>query len=233
MAPAPDLNDLIATVDRRRRRRPTPWPAWPPRRRSRPSSPRPATRSSATSSTQCRAAGHTWAEISESLGVSRQAAHKRYSAIPRDLERWTPSGPSRCSSTRVEHRASPSGTPTSAPSTCCSGSSRPGASAPRSSTSYGLTEETVADQVLAHAPPQRHRPRRPAVHPARRPGARRRAQRGDLDGPQLHRHRAPAARRCSVSPRGWRRRSSPTPAPPTPTCKAQGRRRSSSGFMTK
>jgi ATP-dependent Clp protease ATP-binding subunit ClpA len=38
---------------------------------------------------RCRAAGHTWAEISVALGVSRQAAHKRYSTIPRDLGRWT------------------------------------------------------------------------------------------------------------------------------------------------
>jgi len=38
---------------------------------------------------RCRTAGHTWAEISESLGVSRQAAHKRYSPVPRELSRWT------------------------------------------------------------------------------------------------------------------------------------------------
>ena len=89
MAPAPDLNDLIATVD------------------ADTDSDDPLARL-ATASTvagelaetgdalvghfvdACRAAGHTWAEISESLGVSRQAAHKRYSSIPRDLERWTP-----------------------------------------------------------------------------------------------------------------------------------------------
>lgn len=34
---------------------------------------------------RCRAAGRTWAEISEALGVSKQAAHKRYSTIPKDL----------------------------------------------------------------------------------------------------------------------------------------------------
>ena len=88
MAPAPDLNDLIATVTAD----------------ATDDSPlaRLATASSVAGELAeagdalvghfvdaCRAQGHTWAEISESLGVSRQAAHKRYSAIPRDLERWT------------------------------------------------------------------------------------------------------------------------------------------------
>jgi Clp amino terminal domain, pathogenicity island component len=89
MAPAPDLNDLIAAVTEQA------------------ASDDPLAQLSAASAVageitetsdalvghfvdKCRAAGHTWAEISGSLGVSRQAAHKRYSAIPRDLERWTP-----------------------------------------------------------------------------------------------------------------------------------------------
>jgi ATP-dependent Clp protease ATP-binding subunit ClpA len=38
---------------------------------------------------RCRAAGHTWADISDALGVTRQAAHKRYSVTPRELNRWT------------------------------------------------------------------------------------------------------------------------------------------------
>jgi len=88
MAPAPDLNNLIATVT------------------ADATSDSPLARLATASSLAgelaeagdalvghfvdaCRAQGHTWAEISESLGVSRQAAHKRYSAIPRDLERWT------------------------------------------------------------------------------------------------------------------------------------------------
>jgi ATP-dependent Clp protease ATP-binding subunit ClpA len=37
---------------------------------------------------RCRAAGHTWAEISAALGVTRQAAHKRY-AGPAHLGRFT------------------------------------------------------------------------------------------------------------------------------------------------
>lgn len=38
---------------------------------------------------QCRSAGHTWAEISDALGVSKQAAHKRYSTVPASLSRYT------------------------------------------------------------------------------------------------------------------------------------------------
>jgi hypothetical protein len=37
----------------------------------------------------CRSAGHTWAEISDALGVSKQAAHKRYSAVAPSLGRYT------------------------------------------------------------------------------------------------------------------------------------------------
>src|SRR5690349_3987817 len=89
VAPAPDLNSLIATVT-------ADAPSDAPLARL-------ATASAVAGELaetgdalvghfvdSCRAAGHTWAEISDSLGVTRQAAHKRYSAIPRDLERWTP-----------------------------------------------------------------------------------------------------------------------------------------------
>jgi hypothetical protein len=38
---------------------------------------------------ECRQAGHTWAEISEALGVTRQAVHKRFAAGPPDLSRFT------------------------------------------------------------------------------------------------------------------------------------------------
>jgi hypothetical protein len=88
MTPAPQLTDLIATVD------------------ADAASADPLARL-ATASTiaadltdtsdqlvghfvdQCRAAGRTWAEISEALGVTKQAAHKRYSMVPRDLSRFT------------------------------------------------------------------------------------------------------------------------------------------------
>lgn len=88
MAPAPQLAELIATVD------------------ADAASTDPLARL-ATASTiaadltetsdrlvghfvdQCRAAGRTWAEISEALGVTKQAAHKRYASLPRDLSRFT------------------------------------------------------------------------------------------------------------------------------------------------
>jgi hypothetical protein len=38
---------------------------------------------------RCRADGRTWAEISEALGVTKQAAHKRYTAGPSDLSLLT------------------------------------------------------------------------------------------------------------------------------------------------
>lgn len=38
---------------------------------------------------RCRQAGHSWAEISDALGVSRQAAHKRFSAGEPPLDRFT------------------------------------------------------------------------------------------------------------------------------------------------
>ena len=38
---------------------------------------------------QCRLAGHSWTEISEALGVTRQAAHKRFAITPA-MDRFTP-----------------------------------------------------------------------------------------------------------------------------------------------
>jgi hypothetical protein len=39
---------------------------------------------------QCRRSGRSWSEISAALGVSKQAAHKRFSPATASLERWTP-----------------------------------------------------------------------------------------------------------------------------------------------
>lgn len=39
---------------------------------------------------RCRRAGHTWSEISAALGVTKQAAHKRFSGLAPGLERFTP-----------------------------------------------------------------------------------------------------------------------------------------------
>lgn len=81
MAPAPPLTDLIATVEADAAARD------------------PLTHLATASATaaeltemadalvghfvdRCRSAGRTWVEISEALGVSKQAAHKRYTAGP-------------------------------------------------------------------------------------------------------------------------------------------------------
>ena len=39
---------------------------------------------------QCRRSGRSWTEISGALGVTKQAAHKRFSASPPTFERFTP-----------------------------------------------------------------------------------------------------------------------------------------------
>jgi hypothetical protein len=39
---------------------------------------------------QCRRSGLSWTDISKALGVTKQAAHKRFSFPPRTLERFTP-----------------------------------------------------------------------------------------------------------------------------------------------
>jgi hypothetical protein len=39
---------------------------------------------------RCRRHGHSWSEISTALGVSKQAAHKRFSSPAPTLERFTP-----------------------------------------------------------------------------------------------------------------------------------------------
>jgi Clp amino terminal domain, pathogenicity island component len=39
---------------------------------------------------QCRRRGRSWSEISKALGVTKQAAHKRFSFTPPTLERFTP-----------------------------------------------------------------------------------------------------------------------------------------------
>jgi hypothetical protein len=38
---------------------------------------------------QCRRSGHSWSEISRALGVSKQAAHKRFTSEPPTFERFT------------------------------------------------------------------------------------------------------------------------------------------------
>jgi hypothetical protein len=88
MAPAPQLPELIATVD-------ADAASTDPLARLATAS-TIASELTATSDAlvghfveQCRSVGHTWAEISDSLGVSKQAAHKRYSTVPASLSRYT------------------------------------------------------------------------------------------------------------------------------------------------
>ena len=149
MAPAPDLNHLIATVT-------ADAPSETPLARL-------ATASAVASELAetgdalvghfvdtCRAAGHTWAEISESLGVSRQAAHKRYSAIPRDLERWTPRARQvleHAISTAVAFGHTYVGT-----EHLLLGLFPPGGIGAQILDEHGLTQGSVAELVLARAP---------------------------------------------------------------------------------
>jgi ATP-dependent Clp protease ATP-binding subunit ClpA len=162
MAPAPDLNDLIATVT------------------ADATSDAPLARLATASAVArdladagdalvghfvdaCRTAGHTWAEISESLGVSRQAAHKRYSAIPRDLERWTPRARQvleHAISTAVAFGHASVGT-----EHLLVGLFPPGGIGTQILEGYGLTQEAVAEQVLAHAPRRDDGPRDPPFTP--------------------------------------------------------------------
>jgi ATP-dependent Clp protease ATP-binding subunit ClpA len=162
VTPGPDLNDLIATVD------------------ADAASDAPLARL-ATASTlarelaeagdslvghfvdACRAAGHTWAEISESLGVTRQAAHKKYSAIPRDLERWTPRARQ-----VLEHAISDAvafGHAYVGTEHLLLGLFPPGGIAATILDGYGLTQSKVADAILERAPRSDRGPADPPFTP--------------------------------------------------------------------
>jgi hypothetical protein len=162
MAPAPDLNDLIATVT------------------ADATSDAPLARLATASAVageladtgdalvghfvdQCRGAGHTWAEISESLGVTRQAAHKKYSAIPRDLERWTLRARQ-----VLEHAISNAiafGHAYVGTEHLLLGLFPPGGIGAQILEDLGLTQERAAEQVLAVAPRQDRGPADPPFTP--------------------------------------------------------------------
>jgi len=162
MAPAPDLNALIATVT------------------ADATSDAPLARLATASAVAgelaetgdalvghfvdaCRAAGHTWAEISESLGVTRQAAHKKYSAIPRDLERWTVRARQvleHAVSTAVAFGHAYVGT-----EHLLLGLFPPGGIGAQILDGYGLTQESTAEQVLALAPRRDSGPSDPPFTP--------------------------------------------------------------------
>ena len=162
MAPAPDLNDLIATVT-------ADAASDAPLQRLATASAVAAELADAGDALvghfvdACRADGHTWAEISESLGVSRQAAHKKYSAIPRDLERWTPRARQvleHAISTAVAFGHAYVGT-----EHLLLGLFPPGGLGAQILGEYGLTQETVADQVITLAPRNETGPSDPPFTP--------------------------------------------------------------------
>lgn len=148
MPPAPDLNDLIASVEADATAEPLAQLA---------AASEMANELAGTSDAlvghfvdRCRATGHTWAEISGSLGVSRQAAHKRYSAIPRDLERWTPRAKQ-----VLEHAVSAAvafGHAYVGTEHLLLGLFAPGGLGATILHGYGLGEAKVADKILEHAP---------------------------------------------------------------------------------
>ncbi|MEQ1786063.1 MAG: Clp protease N-terminal domain-containing protein [Acidimicrobiales bacterium] len=147
MAPAPPLAELIASVEADA---PSPDPLAALATAS-------ATAAELTDTSdalvghfvdRCRAAGHTWAEISESLGVTKQAAHKRYSPLPRELSRWTERAKGALAASLDAARAfghSHVGT-----EHLLLGLFPPGGIGAQLLAESGLTEEAVATKVLEH-----------------------------------------------------------------------------------
>ena len=102
--------------------------------------------------------------------VARRVAPGRPQAVLRRSPATSSAGrraPGRRSSTRVEHRGRLRARATSAPSTCCSGCSRPGASARRSSAATASRRRpspircSPARPATTPAPPTRRSPRSP------------------------------------------------------------------------
>jgi hypothetical protein len=162
MAPAPPLTDLIAAVE-------ADAPSEDPLARLATASATAAELTEASDALvghfvdQCRSAGHTWAEISESLGVTRQAAHKRYSAIPRDLSRWTERAKSALASSVDAARGL--GHAFVGTEHLLLGLFPPGGIGATILAELGLTEEAVAQQVVVHTPVRESGPAEPPFTP--------------------------------------------------------------------
>ncbi len=102
---------------------------------------------------RCRAAGRTWSEISVALGVTKQAAHKRYAAVPPNpnlMGRFT----DRARQTIAEAflAARELGHPFVGTEHVLLGLFPPGGIAANLLAESGLTKEKVAEQVLTHVP---------------------------------------------------------------------------------
>jgi ATP-dependent Clp protease ATP-binding subunit ClpA len=162
MAPAPPLTDLIATVA-------ADAGSTDPLARLATAS---ATAAELTETSdalvghfveECRAAGHTWAEISRSLGVTRQAAHKRYSATPRELQRWTERAKQVL--TFSVDAARGLGHPFVGTEHLLLGLFPPGGIGATVLGEHGLTEASVAARVVAHTPARATGPAEPPFTP--------------------------------------------------------------------
>jgi len=99
---------------------------------------------------RCRSVGHTWAEISVALGVTKQAAHKRYSAMPRDLSRFTNRARQAMSGSFEAARGL--GHAFVGTEHVLLGLFPPGGIAATLLAESGLTEAGVAERVRAHTP---------------------------------------------------------------------------------
>lgn len=102
---------------------------------------------------RCRAAGRTWSEISVALGVTKQAAHKRYSAVPPNpnlMGRFT----ERARQTIAEAflAARELGHPFVGTEHVLLGLFPPGGIAATLLAESGLTKAKVTEQVLTYAP---------------------------------------------------------------------------------
>ena len=162
MAPAPPLTDLIATVS------------------ADAASTDPLVRLATASATaaeltetsdalvghfvdECRAAGHTWSEISQSLGVTRQAAHKRFSATPRELQRWTERAKQVLAASVDAARGL--GHPFVGTEHLLLGLFPPGGIGATVLGEHGVTEQSVAERVIAHSPSRPSGPAEPPFTP--------------------------------------------------------------------
>lgn len=100
---------------------------------------------------RCRRAGLSWAQISAGLGVSRQAAHKRFSPAPDTLDRFTPRA--RLSLQAGAVAATALGHPFVGTEHLLLGLlEAEGSVAHRLVTGSGLTRGSVAAAVVAHTP---------------------------------------------------------------------------------